>query len=68
MKRRPTVDTVSTVLTGRTAADLLYRVLRDEVISLYYQRDRDGLPARLDHAHEAGPSARWAGGSTPIAW
>ena len=26
--------------TGRT----LYRVLRDEVIPLYYQRDRDGLP------------------------
>ena len=22
----------------------LYRVLRDEVIPLYYQRDRDGLP------------------------
>jgi len=40
--------------TGRTHSDLqafdrrdaedLYRVLRDEVIPLYYQRDRDGLP------------------------
>ncbi len=40
--------------TGRTHADMnvhdtrdgedLYRVLRDEVIPLYYQRDRDGLP------------------------
>jgi glycogen phosphorylase len=26
--------------------DDLYRVLRDEVIPLYYQRDRDGLPRR----------------------
>ena len=24
--------------------DTLYRVLREEVIPLYYQRDRDGLP------------------------
>ena len=49
--------------TGRTHSDMsvhdtrdgedLYRVLRDEVIPLYYQRDRDGLPARLDPAHEA---------------
>ena len=40
--------------TGRTHSDMsvhdtrdgedLYRVLRDEVIPLYYQRDRDGLP------------------------
>lgn len=40
--------------TGRTHSDVsvqdardgddLYRVLRDEVIPLYYQRDRDGLP------------------------
>jgi len=40
--------------TGRTHSDLsihdrrdgddLYRVLRDEVVPLYYQRDRDGLP------------------------
>jgi starch phosphorylase len=40
--------------TGRTHADMsihdsrdgedLYRVLRDEVIPLYYDRDRDGLP------------------------
>ena len=28
---------------ARDAGDL-YRVLRDEVIPLYYQRDRDGLP------------------------
>ena len=31
----------------------LYRVLREEVIPLYYERDRDGLAARLDQAHEA---------------
>jgi hypothetical protein len=31
----------------------LYRVLRDEVIPLYYQRDRDGIAARLDQTHEA---------------
>ena len=40
--------------TGRTHSDMsihdsrdgedLYRVLREEVIPLYYQRDRDGLP------------------------
>ena len=30
--------------TTRRDGDDLYRVLRDEVIPLYYQRDRDGLP------------------------
>jgi len=31
----------------------LYRVLRDEVVPLYYQRDRDGLPRGVDQADEA---------------
>ena len=30
----------------------LYRVLRDELIPLYYERDPDGLAPRLDQAHE----------------
>ena len=57
--------------TGRTHSNLnvhdtrdgedLMRALRDEVIPLYYQRDRDGLAARLDQAHEADdPHARLA--------
>ena len=49
--------------TGRTHSNMdvhdardgedLYRVLREEVIPLYYQRDRDGLPRGMDQAHEA---------------
>ena len=31
----------------------LYRVLHDELIPLYYQRDKDGLAAGMDHPHEA---------------
>ena len=31
----------------------LYRVLRDEVIPLYYQRDQDGLPRGWITANEA---------------
>ena len=35
--------------------------LRDEVVPLYYDRDRDGLPRALDRAHEArDPHARLA--------
>ena len=37
---------------ARDAASLA-RVLRDEVVPLYYDRDRDGLPRRLDRADEA---------------
>ncbi len=49
--------------TGRTHSDMdmhdsrdrddLYRVLRDELIPLYYQRDKDGLPQGMDQTHEA---------------
>ena len=42
-------------------AEALARVLRDEVIPLYYERDDDGLPRALDRAHEArDPHARLA--------
>jgi hypothetical protein len=49
--------------TGRTHSNMdvhdardgqdLYRVLREEVIPLYYQRDPRRAAARLDQAHEA---------------
>jgi glycogen phosphorylase len=49
--------------TGRTHSDMnvhdkrdgedLHRTLREEVIPLYYQRDRDGSAPGLDQAHEA---------------
>ena len=37
----------------------LYKTLREEVIPLYYQRDRDGLPRRLDQAHETHHPNPW---------
>jgi starch phosphorylase len=46
----------------------LHRVLRDEVIPLFYQRDRDGLPRGWIKRMKRALSARWAGASTPIAW
>ena len=45
----------------RRDAEDLYRVLREEVIPLYYERDHDGLPRGLDQTHEANyPGARLA--------
>ena len=45
----------------------LYQTLREEVIPLYYQRDRDGLPRgwikRMKRTIRP-----WAGASTPTAW
>ena len=42
-------------------AEALVKVLRSEVIPLYYDRDRDGLPAPLDRADETRhPHARLA--------
>ena len=44
------------------------RVLRDEVVPLYYDRDRDGLPREWIARDEARASARSAGASAPTAW
>ena len=42
--RRPAARTRTWTSTTSATAQDLYRVLRDEVIPLYYQRDQDGLP------------------------
>ena len=59
---------VLTDVHDRVDAESLFRVLEDEVIPLYYDRDHDGLPRRLDRADESAPSARSAGASAPTAW
>ena len=43
---------VSDEITDRRDAAALYRVLENEVIPLYYDRDVDGLPRRLDPADD----------------
>ena len=37
----------------RATPQRCWRTLRDEVIPLYYERDRDGLPRALDRPHQA---------------
>ena len=39
--------------------EALFKVLRDEVIPLYYERDQDGLPRRMDCTHEARNPHAW---------
>ena len=43
----------------RTGRRVAARVLRDEVIPLYYERDHDGLPREWIAAHEAGDPDTW---------
>ena len=55
---------------SRTAAtpSSLYDTLENEIIPTLLRARRPRRAARLDRAHEAHASARWAGASTPTAW
>ena len=58
---------VSTDVHDSRDRDSLIEVLRNEVVPLYYDRDRDGVP-RAGWRASSAPCARWAGDSAPTAW